>query len=181
MASLMALLVLGCALPALGEEAVSPETTEAAEIVRPDYGFPMLENAVSIRIGRDGQTDFSIDMYDHEASATMLNYLSANALLFPTYTYEEEAGFVAQSIRGDYSRDAETTIADIHVGDLYLFSGGQLRLYFKDVPGVNISATPVGYVTNAETLAEAVQNAYTSNLGDTWGVDVYFWITRNIE
>ena len=32
-----------------------------------------------------------------------------------------------------------------------------------------------------QRLAEAVQEAYQSNLDDTWGVDVYFWITRTLE
>ncbi len=178
MSLIVACMLCLTALPALAEQTAAPEETAS---VHPTYEWSLLENAVSIRIGRDGQTEYAIAMYDHDATATMLNYLSSEALLFPTYTYEEEAGFVAQEIRGDYSRDDETTVADIHVGELYLFSGGQLRLYFKDVPGANITATPVGYVTDAETLPEAVQSAYTSNLGDTWGVEVYFWITRSIQ
>ena len=47
--------------------------------------------------------------------------------------------------------------------------------------GANITATPVGYYTDTEGLTEAVQEAYESNKGDTWGVDVYFVITKNID
>ena len=110
----------------------------------------------------------------------MLDYLSGSSLLFPTYTYEEDEGFVAQNIRGSYSRDDEVTIADVKTGELYLFSGGQLRFYFKDVQGANITATPLGYYTETEGLTEAVQEAYQSNLGDVWGVDVYFQIKKTI-
>ena len=141
----------------------------------------VLENAVSVRIGRDGQTEWNVNMYDNDAAWTMLGYLSGSGLLFPTYTYDEEGGFVAQNVRGTYSRDDETTITDIKAGELYLFNGGQLRFYFKDVADVNITATPVGYYTDIEGLAEAVQDAYECNLGDVWGVDVYFWITKTIE
>ena len=111
----------------------------------------------------------------------MLDYLSGQPLLFPTYTYSDEEGFVGQSIRGNYTRDDENTITDIHAGELYLFSGGQLRLYFKDMAGANITATPVGYVVEAGDIPETVQNAYESNRNDTWGVDVYFWITKHIQ
>lgn len=145
------------------------------------YEGEVLENAVSVRIGRDGQKDWTVNMYNNDAAVTMLDYLSGSALLFPTYTYEEEQGFVAQSVRGNYTRDDETTITDVKTGELYLFSGGQLRFYFKDVEGADITATPVGYYTDTEGLTEAVQEAYTSNLGDTWGVDVYFQIRKMIE
>ena len=145
------------------------------------YDGDILENAVSVRIGRDGEKDWSVNMYNNAASATMLDYLSDSALLFPTYTYEEEEGFVAQSVRGSYTRDDETTISDIKAGELYLFSGGQLRFYFKDMAGANITATPVGYFVDTEDLVKAVQGAYEANLGDTWGVDVYFWITKTID
>lgn len=141
----------------------------------------ILENAVSVRIGQGGKTDWAVNMYNNDAAETMLGYLSGSGLLFPTYTYEEEEGFVAQNVRGTYSRDDETTITDIKTGELYLFSGGQLRFYFKDVEGANITATPVGYYTDTEGLTEAVIEAYESNQGDVWGVDVYFVITKNIE
>lgn len=141
----------------------------------------ILENAVSVKIGRDGQIDWLIDMYDNAAAETMLGYLSDSGLLFPTYTYDEELGFVAQNVRGNYSRDDETTIEDIRTGDLYLFSDGQLRLYFKDVEGANITATPVGCFVETEGLTETVQEAYESNRDDVWGVDVYFIITKKID
>ena len=145
------------------------------------YDGDILENAVSVRIGRDGEKEWSVNMYNNAASTTMLDYLSGSALLFPTYTYEEEEGFVAQSVRGSYTRDDETTISDIKAGELYLFSGGQLRFYFKDMAGANITATPVGYFVDTEELTKAVQGAYEANLGDTWGVDVYFWITKTMD
>ncbi len=141
----------------------------------------ILANAISVRIGRDSTAEWNVDMYNNAAALTMMDYLSDSALLFPTYTYDEEGGFVAQNIRGNYTRDDEQTIADVKTGELYLFSGGQLRFYFKDIEGANITATPVGYYTDTEGLADAVQEAYTSNLDDTWGVDVYFWITKTLE
>ena len=144
-------------------------------------GDEILANAISVRIGRDGTTEWNVDMYNNAAAVTMLDYLSGSALLFPTYTYDEEGGFVAQHVRGNYTRDDEQTIADVKTGELYLFSGGQLRFYFKDVEGANITATPIGSYTDTEGLTEAVQEAYTSNLDDTWGVDVYFWITKTLE
>ena len=119
-------------------------------------------------------------MYNNDAALTMLDYLSGSALLFPAYTYDEEGGFVAQNVRGNYTRDDEQTIPDVKTGELYLFSGGQLRFYFKDMEGANITATPIGYYTDVEGLTEAVQEAYTSNMDDTWGVDVYFWITKTL-
>lgn len=141
----------------------------------------ILTSAVSVRIGRDGTAEWNVDMYNNAAALTMLDYLSGSALLFPTYTYDEEGGFVAQSVRGKYTRDDEQTIADVKAGELYLFSGGQLRFYFKDMEGANITATPVGYYTDQAGLTEAVQEAYASNLDDTWGVDVYFWITKTLK
>ena len=141
----------------------------------------VLENAISVRIGRDGTKEWNVNMYNNDAALTMLDYLSGSALLFPTYTYEEEEGFVAQNVRGNYTRDDEQEIADVKVGELYLFSGGQLRFYFKDMEGANITATPVGYYTDVDGLTEAVQEAYKSNLDDTWGVEVYFWITKTLE
>lgn len=141
----------------------------------------VMEGAVSIRIGRDGKTDYSVDMYDNAAVGTMLGYLTDSDLLFPTYTYDEETGYVGQNIRGNYTRDEEAKVTDIHKGELYLFSDGQLRLYFKDVEGANIKATPVGYVVDTDTLTETVEKAYEDNLDDTWGVDVYFWITKHVK
>ena len=183
------------------EEVINPVTSEPTELDTPDsnstespsdqtsnqtsgnaaYEGDILEGATSVRIGRSGQTEFNIDMYNNDAATTMLDYLSNSALLFPTYTYDEEQGFVAQSVRGNYSRDDEVTVTDVHTGELYLFSGGQLRFYFKDVAGANITATPIGYFTDTENLTETVQEAYESNLGDTWNVDVYFWITKTID
>ena len=155
-----------------GTQNENDETSDESDI---------LENAVSVRIGRDGKTDWSVDMYNNDAAETMLGYLSGSGLLFPTYTYNEDEGFVAQNVRGNYSRDDETTVADVKTGELYLFSGGQLRFYFKDIEDANITATPVGYYTDTEGLTEAVQEAYESNKGDVWGVDVYFVITKNID
>lgn len=146
-----------------------------------DDSGEVLENAISVRIGRDGTKEWNVNMYNNDAAMTMLDYLSGSALLFPTYTYEEEEGFVAQSVRGNYTRDDEQEIADVKAGELYLFNGGQLRLYFKDIEGADITATPVGYYADEEGLTEAVQEAYESNLDDTWGVDVYFWITKTVE
>lgn len=163
-------------------EVVNPgQSSEESNTGNADDSGKVLENAISVRIGRDGTKEWNVNMYNNDASMTMLDYLSGSALLFPTYTYEEEEGFVAQSVRGNYTRDDEQEIADVKAGELYLFSGGQLRLYFKDVEGADITATPVGYYTDVEGLTEAVQEAYDSNLDDTWGVDVYFWITKTLE
>ena len=155
--------------------------SEESDAGNADSSGEALENAISVRIGRDGTKEWSVTMYNNDAAMTMLDYLSGNALLFPTYTYDEEEGFVAQNVRGNYTRDDEREIADVKTGELYLFSGGQLRFYFKDMEGANITAKPVGYYTDVEGLTEAVQEAYESNLGDTWGVDVYFWITKTLE
>ena len=144
------------------------------------YDGEVLENAVSVRIGQGESKNWTVNMYNNAASVTMLDYLSGSPLLFPTYTYEEEEGFVAQNVRGSYTRDDETTVTDIKAGELYLMSGGQLRFYFKDVTGANITATPIGYYADTEGLTDAVIDAYESNKGDTWGVDVYFVITKTI-
>ena len=155
--------------------------SEESDSGNADNSDEVLENAISVRIGRDGTQEWGVNMYNNDAALTMLDYLSGSALLFPTYTYDEEEGFVAQNVRGSYTRDDEQEIADVKVGELYLFSGGQLRFYFKDMEGANITATPVGYYTDVDGLTETVQEAYKSNLDDTWGVDVYFWITKTLE
>ena len=144
------------------------------------HGGEIIENAVSVRIGNGGRKDWYINMYDNAAAQTMLGYLTRSELRFPTYNYDEENGYVSQSVRGTYTRDDEVTVADVKTGELYLFSGGQLRFYFKDCEGMNITATPIGYYVETEGLADAVIDAYTTNLGDTWGVDVYFNITKRI-
>lgn len=166
-------------------EVVNPSGTGSSDTEKTDdgnaYDGELLENAASVRIGRDGEKEWAVHMYNNAAANTMLDYLSGSALLFPTYTYEEAEGYVAQHVRGSYTRDYETEITDVHVGELYLFSDGQLRFYFKDMDGAGITATPIGYYAETEGLAEAVQNAYESNLGDTWGVDVYFWITKTMR
>ena len=153
------------------------DVTEGADV----YESEILTNAISVRIGRDGTEEWNVDMYHNDAALTMLDYLSDSALLFPAYTYDEDGVFVAQSVRGNYTRDGEQTIADVKTGELYLLNGGQLRFYFKDMEEANITARPIGYYTDVEGLAETVQEAYTSNLDDTWGVDVYFWITKTLE
>ena len=163
-------------------EVINPDgETAQGESAKSGYDGDILENAVTVRIGQGESKDWSINMYNNDAAATMLGYLSGSPLLFPTYTYEEEQGFVAQSVRGSYSRDDEVTVADVKCGELYLFSGGQLRFYFKDMEGANITATPIGYYTDPEGLTDAVIEAYESNLNDVWGVDVYFVITKTID
>ena len=170
--------------------AQSDPGTPPPEVLNPDgeasetsaYSAEILQGAVTVRVGRDGRVAWPVDMYDNAAVHTMLNYVSGD-MLFPTYTYEEEEGFVAHHIQGSYTRDDETLISDLHVGDLVLFSGGQLRLYFKDIPSANITATPVGHFNEVEgeNLTDTIINAYVSNQGDVWGVDVYFWITNNLR
>lgn len=157
------------------EDVIHPNASDSGNTENENTNPPsgsgeIMENAVSVRIGRDSTQELSINM---------LGYLSDSALLFPTYTYDEDAGFVGQNIRGSYTRDEEVTITDVKCGGLYLFSGGQLRLYFQDVPGANITATPVGVFADSSVVKEAVKSAYESNRGDTWGVEVYFWITKN--
>lgn len=193
------LIIFGAAIPlgltvlsGCGADTVNPgeppaEVVNGGNTVMDDaesgdiYEGEILTHAISVRIGRDGTEEWNVDMYHNDAALTMLDYLSDSALLFPTYTYDEDGGFVAQSVRGNYTRDGEQTITDVKTGELYLLNGGQLRFYFKDMEGANITATPIGYYTDVEGLAEAVQGAYTSNLDDTWGVDVYFWITKTLE
>lgn len=150
-----------------------------SENTKTNYDGAELKNAVTITIGRDGGSEYSLNMYNNTAVDTMLGYLSNEDLLFPTYTYDEEVGFSAQRIRGNYTRDDEQEITDIHAGELYLFSDGQLRLYFKDVIGAKITATPVGYTVDASGIADAVTGAYEENQGDIWAVDVYYHIIKN--
>ena len=145
------------------------------------YRGEVLENAVSVRIGNFGRKDWYINMYDNAAAQTMLGYLSSSEMRFPTYNYDGEHGFVSQSVRGSYTRNDEITVADVKAGELYLLSGGQLRFYFRDSTGVNITATPIGYYVETDGLADAVIDAYTSNIGDSWGVDVYFNIRKLIN
>ena len=161
-------------------EAENGSTENDSSEIGEENSNGLLVNAVSVRIGRDGETENNITMYDNSAAGTMLDYLSNSPLLFPTYTYDDEQGFVAQTVRGSYERDDEITVTDIHAGELYLLSGNQLRLYFKDVEGADITATPIGYFANSEGLTESVQKAYNDNIGDVWNVDVYFWITKLI-
>ncbi|MCH5264559.1 MAG: hypothetical protein J1F02_01570 [Lachnospiraceae bacterium] len=163
-----------------GEAGITDENSQNGNSTSA-YEGDVLENAVSVRIGRDGEKEWAVNMYNNDAAVTMLDYLSDSELLFPTYTYEEEQGFVAQDVRGEYTREDETTITDVKAGELYLFSGGQLRFYFKDMAGADITATPVGYYADTKGLTEAVQEAYESNKGDTWGVEVYFQIKKNIK
>lgn len=157
------------------------ETTDSETVVQQKEVSTgeILENAVSVKIGLVNLTSYDVDMIDNAAANTMLGYLSESEMRFPTYTYEGEEGYVAQSIRGNYTRDDEITIENISAGDMYLFSGGQLRLYFKDIEGANITATPVGYYKDREAVKTAVPSAYEENRGDTWNVDVYFLIKKN--
>lgn len=160
------------------EEVIHPEGEEASS---DEYDNRILSGAVSVRIGQDGEKDYAVDMINNAAANTMLDYLSDSALLFPTYTYEEEAGFVQQSVRGSYTRDDEVTVQDVHAGELYLFGDSELRLYFRDVQDADITATPVGQFQDASDLADTVISAYEDNKDDVWGVSVYFLISKNIS
>ncbi len=140
----------------------------------------VISGAVTVKIGLNDDTGYTIDMYNNAASETILGYLSEEEMRFPAYTYEEEDGYVAQDIRGSYTRDDEKEVSQIKAGGLYLFSDGQLRLYFKDVPDAGITATPVGYFQDTDNITELVQNAYKENRDDSWGVEVYFLISKNI-
>ena len=159
------------------------------EVIHPDgevqsaqnYDGSVLENAVTVRIGQGMSADWQVDMVNNAAANTMLGYLSDSGLLFPTYTYDDEAGYVAQRVRGGYTRDDEITVPDPKCGELYLFSDGLLRFYYKDAPGANITATPVGAFADTDGLTEAVQKAHKDNLEDVWHVEVYFIIQKNID
>lgn len=141
----------------------------------------IITNAVSVKIGLRDRTNYLIHMYNNAAANTMLNYLSSTEMRFPTYNYNGEAGFVAQSVRGSYTRNDEIRVTDIKKGELYLMSNGYLRLYFRDVEGANLTATPIGYFADSSNVETAVTTAYTENQGDYWGVDVYFLITKNTK
>ncbi len=158
--------------------------TPPANVLRPENSTQQktsgeMKNAVTVQIGRDSGPRYQVTMQNNAAARTMLGYLSNSNLLFPTYIYEEKAGYVAQRVRGSYSRDDETTVADIKAGELYLVSGGQLRLYFNNVNGANLKATRVGYFENASAIGRDVQKAWNDNKGDYWGVEVYFYLKKN--
>ena len=144
------------------------------------YDGEMLEGAVQVSVGQSGDKVYTVDMYNNAAVNTMLGYLSST-LLFPSTEYDEEQGFAAHNIRGTYTQDDEITVTDIKAGEIYLFTGGQLRLYFKDITGANITATPVGYFTETDNLAETVIADHEANVDDPWGVEVYFSIRKMID
>ncbi|NCB94212.1 MAG: hypothetical protein EOM40_16890 [Clostridia bacterium] len=160
-------------------EVVNQEGTDTSES-EISYDGSSMENAVTIRIGQGNTTEHAVTMYNNAAVHTMLDYLSDDETLFPANIYEEEEGFAAQNIRGTYSRDDETMVTDIKAGELYLFGDGQLRLYFRDITGANVTATPIGFVEDATDITEAVEEDYAANEEDPWGVKVYFQITKNL-
>ncbi len=169
------------------EDVIAPESASSRndEATADDSGNvsdgKMLEGAVQVSIGQgDGKT-YTVDMYNNDAVNTMLGFLSDSPMLFPAYDYDEDQGFVTHSIRGTYTQDDDISVNDIKAGEIYLLSGGQLRLYFKNVAGANITATPVGYFTESDDLTETVIADYEANRGNSWGVDVYFNITKTIE
>lgn len=171
----------------VSDGSTSSDSNEAAEGDSADVSdaeisdTEMLEGAVQVSIGQgDGKT-YTVDMYNNAAVNTMLGYLTGSTLLFPSTEYDEEQGFAAHNIRGTYTQDDEITVTDIRAGDIYLFSGGQLRLYFKDVAGADITATPVGYFTETDDLTETVIADHEANRDDIWGVEVYFSITKMID
>ncbi len=144
------------------------------------YDGEILEGAIQVSVGQSGDKVYTVDMYNNAAVNTMLGYLSST-LLFPSTEYDEEQGFAAHNIRGTYTQDDEITVTDIKTGEIYLFSGGQLRLYFKDVAGANITATPVGYFTETDNLTDTVIADHEANVDDPWGVEVYFSIRKMID
>ncbi len=165
----------------------SSDSSEAAEGDSADVSdaeisdTEMLEGAVQVSIGQSGGKTYTVDMYNNAAVNTMLGYLSGSPMLFPAYDYDEEQGFVTHSIRGTYTQDDDISVTDIKAGEIYLLSGGQLRLYFKDVDGADITATPVGYFTETDDLTETVIADHEANRDDIWGVEVYFSITKMID
>lgn len=163
------------------EEVLHPQeesTSESSEQGSAGQEGGTLEGAVAVKIGLEDDTQYLVDMYNNKQVQTMLGYLSDSEMRFPTYTYEESEGYVAQNIRGNYSRDDEVTVSDIHAGELYLFSDGQLRMYFKDVKGADIQATPVGRFADCDDITKKVEDAYKANRDDSWGVEVYFLLTK---
>lgn len=163
------------------EEVLHPQeesTSESSEQGSAGQEGGTLEGAVAVKIGLEDDTQYLVDMYNNKQVQTMLGYLSDSEMRFPTYTYEESEGYVAQNIRGNYSRDDEVTVSDIYAGELYLFSDGQLRMYFKDVKGADIQATPVGRFADCDDITKKVEDAYKANRDDSWGVEVYFLFTK---
>lgn len=163
------------------EEVLHPQeesTSESSEQGSAGQEGGTLEGAVAVKIGLEDDTQYLVDMYNNKQVQTMLGYLSDSEMRFPTYTYEESEGYVAQNIRGNYSRDDEVTVSDIYAGELYLFSDGQLRMYFKDVKGADIQATPVGRFADCDDITKKVEDAYKANRDDSWGVEVYFLLTK---
>lgn len=161
----------------VNQESQDSTGTSESEI---SYDGSSMENAVTIRIGQGNSTERAVTMFNNAAVHTMLDYLSDDETLFPANIYDEEGGFAAQNIRGTYSRDDEVMVTDIKAGELYLFGDGQLRLYFRDITGANITATPIGFVEDATDITEVVEEDYADNEDDPWGVKVYFQITKNI-
>ncbi|MDE6852315.1 MAG: hypothetical protein K2J67_07475, partial [Lachnospiraceae bacterium] len=155
-------------------------TSESSEQGSTKQEGDILDGAVVVKIGLEDDTQYLVDMYDNKQVQTILGYLSDSEIRFPTYTYEESEGYVAQDIRGNYSRDDEVTVSDIQAGELYLFSDGQLRLYFKDVKGADIKATPVGRFADCDDITKKVEDAYQENRDDSWGVEVYFLLTKKV-
>lgn len=147
---------------------------EEKEIKEPPKEVLQPEDASDKSSELNNDKDYTIDMYNNDAATTILGYLSDSKMRFPTYTYEEDGGYVEQNIRGNYSRDDEEEIKDVYTGELYLFHDGELRLYFKDMEDVDITATRIGYFT--EDISGLVEATYEENRDDDWGVDVYFLI-----
>lgn len=141
------------------------------------YDGSIMKGAVKVKIGTNNDA-LLVDMVNNAASHTMLNYLSRTEMRFPGYTYSDEGSYVAQNVRGSYTRNDEETVTDIKAGDLYLFSDGQLRLYFRDIKGANITATPIGYFSDRTNIEKYVTEDYAANVNDAWGVKVYFLITK---
>ncbi|MDE6662184.1 MAG: hypothetical protein K2K46_02460 [Lachnospiraceae bacterium] len=155
-------------------------TSEEQTVNDENYTGEIITSAVGVEIG-ESRERLSVDMYNNAASNTMLDYLSGSAMRFPGYTYSDEESYVAQHVRGNYTRDDEIEIVDVQAGDLYLFSDGQLRLYFRDMQEVNITATPIGYFEDRSNIEKYVTEDYAANRDDSWGVEVYFMITKLIK